>query len=562
MEMTKQIFSRRISKNQLDHTTVVSIQETLRFFNDAKIKTYKYLYEKEINKINKFGTFSEHLFIKNKYNVDDYYTNSIVRSSNGILKSQKETHKLNKQNLENKIQTAQKKLKNLEKQIKNKQKILDSIIDFTKGKKKKISFYKGANEAQKKILFIVRLKKRTLIFYNLYNFEHKYLKPEIKKLINRTDRIKERIHRMEIKLEKLEKGFKGATFGGKKLFKNQFTIPHFVRNHERWKKDFETKKYFSFEVSGRKDAKYGNFEFKYIPDTKTLHFQDHKGKPIVIDNLEFPYGQSWLNEAIDYQINLNTEDRKKFGKPISWKIEDHVKYYIFKATVIFPSKENINYSKADGVISFDKNYDHIAWTEVNKEGNLIDSGIIYFNLDGKSNGQTNKILEKAAIKFVQIAVGKNKPLVGEEIDITESKSKLAYGNKKRNKKITQFAYNKMDASIASRAHKEGVALFKVNPAYTSQIGKIKYMKQKGLSIHVSAAYVIGRRALRKKERLPFELKEFLSEKIIQKHHWSHWSFISKTLKEVRPKFFYTSFDKEMKLLTCKSLKEYKEVLES
>jgi IS605 OrfB family transposase len=520
------------------------------------------LYEKEINKINKFRSLSEHLFVKNKYNIDDYYANSIVRSSNGILKSQKETHKLNKQNLENKIQTAEKKLNEVEKQIKNKQKILDSIIDFTKGKKKKISFYKGSSENQMKNLFIVRFKKKTNIFYNLYDFEHMYLKPEIEKLKNRADRIKEKIHRMNLKLKRLEKGFKGSTFGGKKLFKNQFTIPYFVRNHNRWKKDFESKKYFSFEVSGRKDAKYGNFEFKYNPDTKTLHFQNHKGQPILINNLEFPYGQDWLEDAINYQINLNTEERKKFGKPISWKIEDHVEYYIFKATVILPENKNINYSKSDGVISYDKNYDHIAWTEINKEGNLIDSGDIRFSLDGKTNGQTNKMLEKAAIELVSIAEKKNKPIAGEELDTTESKSKLAYGSKKRNKKISQFAYNKMDASIASRAHKQGVALFKVNPAYTSQIGKVKYMKQKGLSIHVSAAYVIGRRALRKKEKLPLEIKGFLTDKIIQKHHWSHWSFVSKTLKEVKPKYFYTNFDKEMNLLTCKSLKEYKEVLES
>ena len=552
MEMTKQIFSVRVIKKNLHAEDVVSIQHTLRFFNEAKIKTYRYWYEKEINGIHHFGKQSEHLFVKNRYNTDDYYANSIVQESKGIFKGQNETHKLNQQNLENKIKTAEKKAKTLEKQIQNKEKIVESIVKFSKGKTKKIAFYKGAIEGQKKDLFTVRLKKKTLIFYHLYDFEHRYLKPNIEKLKNRLYRIREKIHRLKMKAKKLEKGCKGATFGGKKTFKSQFTIPHYRKNHKRWKKDFEQKRYFCMQISGRKDAKYGNFVFKYIPETKTLHFHTHEGKPIVIENLEFPYGQDWLDDAIHHQ-----KERKK---PIAWKIEDYGEYYLFKATLSVQNN-HLNYSKSDGVVSYDKNVDHIAWTEVNKEGNLIDQGVIPFELEGKTTGQASKILEKAAIELVSIAERKKKSLAGEEIDTTKSKSTLHYGNKRRNKKITQFAYNKMDSSIESRACKQGIALFKTNPAYTSQIGKIKYMKQKGLSIHVSAAYVIGRRVLKKKDKLPKELKRFLSDKQIIRHHWSHWNYISKTLKEVKPHFFYPIDSKQQQLKASKDLKEYKMILE-
>ena len=41
----------------------------------------------------------------------------------------------------------------------------------------------------------------------------------------------------------------------------------------------------------------------------------------------------------------------------------------------------------------------------------------------------------------------------------------------------------------------GIAVFEVNPAYTSQIGKMKYMKRFGISIHEAASFaylLVGR----------------------------------------------------------------------
>ncbi|WP_170243687.1 hypothetical protein [Halolactibacillus alkaliphilus] len=49
-----------------------------------------------------------------------------------------------------------------------------------------------------------------------------------------------------------------------------------------------------------------------------------------------------------------------------------------------------------------------------------------------------------------------------------------------------FAYQKMILAIKSRTEKMGVAVYVVNPTYTSQIGKMKYMKRLGVSIHMAA----------------------------------------------------------------------------
>ena len=59
----------------------------------------------------------------------------------------------------------------------------------------------------------------------------------------------------------------------------------------------------------------------------------------------------------------------------------------------------------------------------------------------------------------------------------------------------------------------GFRVKKVNPAYTSVIGRFKYMKKYGLSVHESAALVIGRRGLGYRERVPKELVYTIKTKV-------------------------------------------------
>ena len=157
---------------------------------------------------------------------------------------------------------------------------------------------------------------------------------------------------------------------------------------------------------------------------------------------------------------------------------------------------------------------------------------------GKSSNQATNIIEEAVKQLCEIAVSKNKTLGGEDLNTEESKSKLLYGNSKRNKKLSQFAYAKIMSAIDSRAYKSNLYVYKRNPAYTSQIGKLKYMKPLGLSIHDSASYVIGRRCLGYKEKIPKIYKKFLSNDLKSKHHWSQWNYISKNLKSVKTDKFY------------------------
>ena len=106
--------------------------------------------------------------------------------------------------------------------------------------------------------------------------------------------------------------------------------------------------------------------------------------------------------------------------------------------------------------------------------------------------------------------------------------------------MAMFAYSKLISAIKNRADKMGVHVYEVNPAYTSQIGKMKYMKRFGMSIHQAASFVIARRAMGFKEKLPPVLHSLVPEKKQGLHHWTQWAYVSQCLKDVRVCSFYLS----------------------
>ena len=78
-------------------------------------------------------------------------------------------------------------------------------------------------------------------------------------------------------------------------------------------------------------------------------------------------------------------------------------------------------------------------------------------------------------------------------------------NKRFNRLVHAFAKTKLQKAIIFRGVKFGFKIKKVNPAYTSVIGRFKYSSKYGLSVHEATAYVIGRRGLGFDEKIPQEI---------------------------------------------------------
>jgi len=537
--MRKTYFSNRVyKKDNFSPSQVYFISNAMVEFNRAKHKACKLFLTEKNYKVDHDP--SVHMQIKKLFGFNDYWTNSAVKEAKAQISSQEELRKIYAAGVENQIKTKKDRVKELNSKIKRLEELLALII------KGKFKTWRGSYIVKRKSGIIgVDSRNKSLVFFNAYDFEHQYLCPEIKRLKNRVKLISFSITRLEKKLKKLQSDFiKGCVFGTKDLFKKQFTVKKYQNDHETWLKEWYSARYSSLIISGRTDAKYGNFVFKYDVKTNILAFDlpnitadpedniadDLPNKITISVPVVFKYGQKEVGDALIFQ-----NERRK---PIAWSIEDHGDYYIFKITVDIPNNPYVNYCKDNGVVGIDMNFDHAALTEINRHGSLIDWLNINYNLEGKTSDQIIKILEKAAIDIIDFAKEKKKPIIIEDLDTTDSKFKLQYGSKKRNKKISLFAYRILTNAIYARADKEGVAVFKVKPNFTSIMGKLKYMAQKGISIHTAAALVIARRGMRFKEIVPPVLSVFLPEKIRRRHHWSQWNYLQRQVKGVKVHYLY------------------------
>ena len=83
----------------------------------------------------------------------------------------------------------------------------------------------------------------------------------------------------------------------------------------------------------------------------------------------------------------------------------------------------------------------------------------------------------------------------EDLDFKHLKQRMLYENKKRNKTLSEFAYQKILEKIERKCMIHEVDVIRINPRNTSKIGKEKYSKIKGLGVHYCAAYVIARKGM-------------------------------------------------------------------
>ena len=322
-------FSKRVYKNSLPKVFVKAISHALLSFNRAKHFAFQTQVLEKRSCKSKLPQ-SLHLTVKNRFQLNDYYANSVVQTANAHMKSQNELKKMYIANKEEQIKSVKNKIKNTKRKLTTLSKIKQSFI---KGNPK---FNKTSREQKKGSLFVVQFKNKTDIYDHAYEFEHQYLDVQIKGLKSRLGRLIFRLDRLQKQLKSLKSNTRSVVFGRKKLFKSQYTLPKYQDNHENWAHEWRQSRYNQMTISGRRDAKYGNFVFSYEPITKNLHFMTPNGVAIEIPNLLFPYGQDKIEQAIQLQMDMPFDLKKKHGTPVAWSVEDHEEYYIFKCILTLP----------------------------------------------------------------------------------------------------------------------------------------------------------------------------------------------------------------------------------
>lgn len=336
-------------------------------------------------------------------------------------------------------------------------------------------------------------------------------------------------------------------FGSRALFHSQFHLEaNKFNSHQDWLKEWAASRNNSFFILGSKDETAGNqtctatlqqdsaLSLKLrLPNALSQH-----GKYLQIQNVKFNYGHGAIIGGLERCKERKLD--KNAGVALSYRYKRDKKGWTVFVSLSIPEPSKATRDNI-GVIGVDINANHLALVETDRFGNPVYKKIIPLNLCGKKQHQTKAMIQEAAVEIVNLSQKTKKPIVLEELSFQDKKTALHEGNnKKYSRMLSSFAYSAIIASIKSRAWRFGVQIKEVNPAYTSTIGRVKFAKRYGLSIHESAALCIARRFLRVSERLPRHQEQVpdgkgghvtlpLPVRNRGKHVWSAWRVIRKKL---------------------------------
>jgi len=269
-------------------------------------------------------------------------------------------------------------------------------------------------------------------------------------------------------------------------------------------------------VVGSKDESFGNQICQW--DGNNLRFR-------VPACLESKFGKYAESKIGDFPRNIN---RLTATGAKTW----HFYYKSGKwcAAVSFtPSEvERVSRSVDYGCIGIDLNPGSIGWAYIDSEGNLKAHGQIPLQT-GLSNGQQQAQIVKACLELSALATKFQCPVVCEELDFSTKKEQLRERGKKYARMLSGWAYCQFFKLLNSILSNRGIELIAVNPAYSSIIGLVKYVKMYGLASDESAGLVIARRGMRLSEKIPGSLTA-LVEVNSKSHVWSLWNQLNKKIK--------------------------------
>lgn len=209
-------------------------------------------------------------------------------------------------------------------------------------------------------------------------------------------------------------------------------------------------------------------------------------------------GKLWLHQRPDlrcYDARI-TKDGNRYKVTISWDV--------------LPVE--IKTTSQEGVVGIDINPDGIALVETNGDGNLIHHEYLYApRIQYAQQGKRQHDVRLLAKQVVDHTLKLGKSLVIEDLSFKKKKDKGRWFNRMTH----NFLYNQITEAIESRAFRYGVEVIKVNPAFTSIIGILKYAKPLSLNRHTAAAFVIARKGQGFKESVKVVLSRSRSKEKVK-----------------------------------------------
>lgn len=308
---------------------------------------------------------------------------------------------------------------------------------------------------------------------------------------------------------------KKVIFGGRKAWNK---VVSGELSNEEWKERRDKQLYAQGDIT-----KQGNPNLRLLKEEDGSYWlritvgnkQFEKHKLFIPDKFK-DKTESLLSLEKAYNVRVIKKDKQHYKVMIDYKIENP------KTKITFDN----------GVIGVDSNSDRLAISEVSRDGNLINSfsivdNKIFFASTHKRDYEIGCMVKQ----IIQYALDRNKGMVFENLRF---KKEFENQGKKFNRAKSTFVWRKILALLERKCIEFGIMYKKVNPAFTSIIGRFKYQKMYNLNIHESAAYVIGRRGLGFNEKLSLYkypsalVKKFIIRTLAGKydsrriHSWMLW----------------------------------------
>jgi hypothetical protein len=299
-------------------------------------------------------------------------------------------------------------------------------------------------------------------------------------------------------------------FGTRKLFDAQYNlVANGFGSRAEWKLAWRKARSATFMIEGDKLRKGGNAFARFsrldnglfdlelrLPEalahlaTETVVTGGRQVRVVRFTGLRFSHEADLLEAA----ISGNTPVSVRFHRDeTGWRIMASFKVVTVEAVEDYRC----------GAVGVDLNAGFVSVTRADQHGNVVESFDVPMVTYGRSQSQSRDAVRKAAATVAAYAATHCLPLVSEDLDFAEKKKRLKEeGDARYARMLSSFAHSEFDAALASACARHGVLHRRINPAFTSLIGRVKFARRYGLSVHRAAALAIARRAMQLSEKLP------------------------------------------------------------
>lgn len=292
----------------------------------------------------------------------------------------------------------------------------------------------------------------------------------------------------------------GIAFGSRKLFRQQWHIGTTAFNNlTEWKQAWRAARSHQLFYLGSKDETAGNQSCvatlqKDGSWTLQLRHPDNtlKGadRYLNLAGIRFPHGHPQLAAALAR------------GQALSYRFHRDERGWRVFVSFEQPATALVTRAATYGVVGVDFNQTHLAAAEVDAYGNARAFCNLVFAAD--SAGEQAERLTLAIRTLAMDCARQKLAMVIEDLNFEAKKQRLSEdgASAARQRQLSGLQYAQYLSQVARQCERHGVQLIRVNPAYTSLAGRLKYAARLGVTVHEAAALVIGRSGQQRKERVP------------------------------------------------------------